>query len=317
MTVFTKYDFLFNECVVCTSLINHLRIFVCTYKEIPQESLEEISLSLSLLQILSLISYDCKNTLCLKSSIEILLELLGSTILSPRVTPTDLPPIVAGDTLDTILCIIVGSPSATRTLEYCRGLEYIVRVLRRKGVEPTVRYVFISKKCLKKRQLIGIRRVKSLELLYFYLLPEESTIRVNNNQISKVKDLEYSPKSPIKKHKSSINIHHSSRLRHLSYNNNENENIQFKLKHAKSQSDLGVGFPGNVPKTPEKLKPDNNQNLLRTPKTPKSYNEVKIPEPIRKDNTRSVVEKKTILSNWLGNVDALVRGMEEAGVWKT
>lgn len=49
--------------------------------------------------------------------------------------------LVAADVLDAMLCVIAGSTSAIRTLEHLKGLECIVRVLRRKGVDPAVRCV--------------------------------------------------------------------------------------------------------------------------------------------------------------------------------
>ncbi|KAF8338843.1 cell division control protein 14, SIN component-domain-containing protein [Cantharellus anzutake] len=62
-------------------------------------------------------------------------------------------PHFASSILDTLLCILVDSPPALRCFEECNGLESVVKTLKRAGTD---------------REL----RVKCLEFLYFYLLPE-------------------------------------------------------------------------------------------------------------------------------------------------
>jgi len=43
--------------------------------------------------------------------------------------------------LDTLLCILVDSPSALRTFEHAQGVQLVVRILKRAGTPREVRYV--------------------------------------------------------------------------------------------------------------------------------------------------------------------------------
>ncbi|EIM22599.1 hypothetical protein WALSEDRAFT_68055 [Wallemia mellicola CBS 633.66] len=333
-------------------LLGHVRVFALnSSKGLSSASCTELSLCLSLLQVLSLLNADAQRSLSSKPSIDILLEVIQMSVLTTK--PTDLQPVVAADALDALLCAVAGSSVAIRRLENIKGLECIVRVLRRKGVDPAV-------------------RVKSLELLYFYLLPEKDTQVEDNKEVSDDEDdgmllddniisrpinkaiqnigqVPYSPKSPLKKHKSSYSMDRtrrsSSKLRYTSFANTPAEVSDIhKVKHTRSQSDIrnenippvppvpefrqqSSQLPLPLPKTPEKKRIIPSSQLSqssqtpqggrtpRTPRTPKLNGEVRIPPPNSLDNTRTVEEKKAILSNWLGNVDALVRGMQDAGVW--
>ncbi|TIA88949.1 hypothetical protein E3P81_03195 [Wallemia ichthyophaga] len=335
------------RCLLEKLLISHLRAFT---RDIPAESSTEISITLSILQGLSLLNGQCKRGLSTTAAMEILFELLNVSVVGSHSVDTTL---VAADVLDALLCVIAGSTTAIRTLEHLRGLECIVRVLRRKGVDAAV-------------------RVKSLELLYFYLLPEKSETGEKqddqpiNKAIEHISDVPYSPKSPLKKHKSSYSIdagRRPSRLRYISYGGGggvtggssgsgsadegrEGRENRRKLAptHTRSHSDLKVGgrmekmedippvppipMAHNdslqvtqqqqpLPKTPEKKRsvpssrmgtPVSGQAQAqgpRTPRTPRVNGEVRIPPPTTQDSTRSVDEKKIILGNWLGNVDAL------------
>lgn len=62
---------------------------------------------------------------------------------------------LATSVMDTLLCILVDTPKATRCFEEVGGLDVVVRTLKRPGVHRDV-------------------RMKCLEFLYFYLLPEDS-----------------------------------------------------------------------------------------------------------------------------------------------
>ncbi|KZO98057.1 hypothetical protein CALVIDRAFT_535657 [Calocera viscosa TUFC12733] len=77
--------------------------------------------------------------------------------LSPLEAPTPSPPPAASSiplaVLDTLLSILVDSPRALRAFEDASGLEAVVRTLKRAGVPRDV-------------------RMRCLEFLYFYLLPE-------------------------------------------------------------------------------------------------------------------------------------------------
>lgn len=123
-------------------------------KGLSSASSTELSLCLSLLQVLSLLNADAQLSLSSKPTIDvsipgfnlelvkklqILLEVIQMSVLTTK--PTDLQPVVAADALDALLCAVAGSSVAIRRLENIKGLECIVRVLRRKGVDPAVRWV--------------------------------------------------------------------------------------------------------------------------------------------------------------------------------
>jgi hypothetical protein len=72
--------------------------------------------------------------------------------------------------LDLLCCILVDSPENSRTFESLNGLEGVVRVLKGTGVAKEVRYVYLS--TAPEPSLFP--RMKCIEFLYFYLLPENS-----------------------------------------------------------------------------------------------------------------------------------------------
>ncbi len=53
--------------------------------------------------------------------------------------PPGCPPL-ASSVLDTLLCVLVDSPSALRTFEECNGLESVVKTLKRAGTDRELRY---------------------------------------------------------------------------------------------------------------------------------------------------------------------------------
>ncbi|KAF8607779.1 hypothetical protein BDV93DRAFT_519786 [Ceratobasidium sp. AG-I] len=128
------------------------------------------ALALSVLQGMALIHPRSKAFLGRKLGIQTLLDLLtalrhasanpddpDATVL-PGIQPPDaglatsLSPL-ACSVIDTLLCLLVDSPTALRVFEQCNGLEVIVRTLKK---------------------VIGQNvRMKCLEFLYFYLQDEE------------------------------------------------------------------------------------------------------------------------------------------------
>ncbi|RDB19978.1 Cell division control protein 14 [Hypsizygus marmoreus] len=68
---------------------------------------------------------------------------------------TATPPPLSSMVLDTLLCILVDSPTALRAFEDASGIQAIVKILKRAGTPREV-------------------RMKCLEFLYFYLLDETS-----------------------------------------------------------------------------------------------------------------------------------------------
>ncbi|TIB78384.1 hypothetical protein E3Q22_02598 [Wallemia mellicola] len=337
-------------------LLGHVRVFALnSSKGLSSASCTELSLCLSLLQVLSLLNADAQRSLSSKPSIDILLEVIQMSVLTTK--PTDLQPVVAADALDALLCAVAGSSVAIRRLENIKGLECIVRVLRRKGVDPAVslspehvRLTDVNSDLLpeKDTQVEDSKEVSDDEDDGM-LLDDNIISRPINKAIQNIGQVPYSPKSPLKKHKSSYSMDRtrrsSSKLRYTSFANTPAEVSDIhKVKHTRSQSDIrnenippvppvpefrqqSSQLPLPLPKTPEKKRIIPSSQLSqssqtpqggrtpRTPRTPKLNGEVRIPPPNSLDNTRTVEEKKAILSNWLGNVDALVRGMQDAGVW--
>ncbi|CAE6473511.1 unnamed protein product [Rhizoctonia solani] len=129
-----------------------------------------ISLALSALQGMALIHARSKTYLGRRLGIQTLLDLLTAlrhasvnpddpdTSLSSGIDAADsklaalLSPL-ACSVIDTLLCLLVDSPSALRVFEACNGLEVIVRTLK-KVIGQSV-------------------RMKCLEFLYFYLQDED------------------------------------------------------------------------------------------------------------------------------------------------
>lgn len=89
--------------------------------------------------------------------------------------PTQLALVV----LDTLLCGLVDQPKNMRTFESAGGLGAIVRVLKDKSVSQAVRCVESSLDRVHQREVPalmspsdGIYRIKVIEMLFFYLMPE-------------------------------------------------------------------------------------------------------------------------------------------------
>lgn len=116
----------------------------------------QLSLSLSLIQGAALNHVVSKNFLGRKYALEVLLDLLlASRHLSsiPPVLPTrtkssssnrgqeSAPQSLSSIVLDTLLCILVDSPSALRSFEESNGVQAVVKILKRAGTPREVRSV--------------------------------------------------------------------------------------------------------------------------------------------------------------------------------
>ncbi|CAG7848626.1 SubName: Full=Uncharacterized protein {ECO:0000313/EMBL:CCA70465.1} [Serendipita indica DSM 11827] len=124
---------------------------------------------LSILQGVSLLHKPSKDFLCRRWCLELLLDLL---VLSKYLNPSKdapkssdgpVPTCLASAVLDTLLCVLVDAPAVLRLFEELNGLEVLVRTLKRPGVTQET-------------------RMKCLEFLYFYLLPEEDPLSVEGQQ---------------------------------------------------------------------------------------------------------------------------------------
>ncbi|KIO32814.1 hypothetical protein M407DRAFT_13836 [Tulasnella calospora MUT 4182] len=130
--------------------------------------------ALSILQGVALIHAESKAFLGRKSSIHLLLDILSISRHAPSQSTTSSDPSSGGSNaspspdvsrlasavLDTLLCVLVDSPPALRVFEEASGVEGVVKTLKRTGVAREV-------------------RMKCLEFLYFYLLPEDGTPSAN------------------------------------------------------------------------------------------------------------------------------------------
>ncbi|KAG8931473.1 hypothetical protein FRC01_001253 [Tulasnella sp. 417] len=131
--------------------------------------------ALSILQGVALIHTESKAFLGRKSSIHLLLDILSISRHAPSQsttsadsasgasngTPSPNVSTLASAVLDTLLCVLVDSPAALRVFEEASGVEAVVKTLKRTGVAREV-------------------RMKCLEFLYFYLLPEDGTPSANS-----------------------------------------------------------------------------------------------------------------------------------------
>ncbi|KXN89487.1 Cell division control protein 14, partial [Leucoagaricus sp. SymC.cos] len=134
-------------------------------KGTPDERIltSQLAKALCIIQGIVLSHNASKEFLSRKYSLEILLELLLASRHSSspseedrsssarKKQPTDVP--LTSTVLDTLLCILVDSPSALRAFESAHGVQAVVKILKRAGTPREV-------------------RMKCLEFLYFYLLDE-------------------------------------------------------------------------------------------------------------------------------------------------
>ncbi|KAG6812946.1 hypothetical protein H0H92_015266 [Tricholoma furcatifolium] len=121
----------------------------------------QLSLSLSLIQGVSLNHSGSKTYMGRKYALEVLIDLLlasrhlPSTETSSRTQTAGQPPL-SSVVLDTLLCVLVDSPAALRVFEEASGNQAVVKILKRAGTPREV-------------------RMKCLEFLYFYLLDENTS----------------------------------------------------------------------------------------------------------------------------------------------
>ncbi|KAK0491449.1 cell division control protein 14, SIN component-domain-containing protein [Armillaria novae-zelandiae] len=134
--------------------------------------LDQLSLSLSLIQGIVMLHPASKTYLGRKYPVEILIDLL----LTSRHTPCPSDPNPSGSVpktresqaplssivMDALLCILVDSSTALRSFEECNGVQAIVKILKRAGTPREV-------------------RMKCLEFLYFYLLDESPSAETDEH----------------------------------------------------------------------------------------------------------------------------------------
>ncbi|KAK0230337.1 cell division control protein 14, SIN component-domain-containing protein [Armillaria fumosa] len=125
--------------------------------------LNQLSLSLSLIQGIIMLHPASKTYLGRKYPVEILIDLLLTSRHAP--CPSDPKPScsipktresqapLSSIVMDALLCVLVDSSAALRSFEECNGVQAIVKILKRAATPREV-------------------RMKCLEFLYFYLLDE-------------------------------------------------------------------------------------------------------------------------------------------------
>ncbi|KAL5488252.1 hypothetical protein ACEPAI_6360 [Sanghuangporus weigelae] len=331
--------------------------------------------ALSLLQGVALMHKPSKEFLCRRSSIEVFVDLLSicrhasarSFANLANASPTksasnDYPwdPTLVSAVLDTLLCILVDAPTALRCFEEVKGIEHIVKVLKRPTIPKDV-------------------RIKCLEFLYFYLMDESTPLS---------DEVPVRPSSPVKRPRSTpFERSRVSTASSRSSNSSGSHSSSSSLgswsptptlagtpplspkksafsELSQAQDALGmlrkdVDF---VPQSPQKVKVAQVDGGIRRPGTPQQSSPLKVPrvvhkqasplsrlaseETLRPDSdidsgvydvrktvsktgpwktssvgcissvqTRTMQEKKEILGQLLGNVDALVEGVKKAGIW--
>ncbi|PFH46419.1 hypothetical protein AMATHDRAFT_7834 [Amanita thiersii Skay4041] len=193
LTIFTSLQYGF-ECNVPLRLLSWIstttpKLDVLTSKGVVEKGHEnevstmvsQLSRALSIMQGVALIHQASKIYLGRKHALEILLDLLliSRHVSSPPTAESHSStshPHLSSIVLDTLLCILVDSPTSLRSFENVNGVQTVVRILKRAGTPREV-------------------RMKCLEFLYFYLLDETPAPSELNSAQASPRHL--SPSSPI------------------------------------------------------------------------------------------------------------------------
>jgi len=290
--------------------------------------------SLALLQGLALIHQPSKLFLGRKPTLQIFATILSrSRHQSSQLDDAAPSPAanLACATLDTLLCILVDCSQIIRAFEDVNGVETIVKLLKRSGTARSV-------------------RMKCLEFLYFYLMDESSTKDVSAALDNETYQLSgpLPPKTPTKK-KPTFAIAQSQAPQRISTPPSSPTRVRMPSSPTKRGSNpyamLRHELDDFLPTTPKKPPKRADVTLdLDAPPLPKmasfktslgvsptkqtiqiqKLDENEPPEILtppsltiqtEKKLTRTTREKKEILGTFLGNVDALVEGVERAGVF--
>ncbi|WRT69877.1 uncharacterized protein IL334_006868 [Kwoniella shivajii] len=121
--------------------------------ELANSLIPEIEVLASMLQGLCCLSQKCKDFIGETWVTEMFIDLLLLLRAQPSLTQGTKP--IAYTIMELLFCVLVDSPKNARSFEKLGGLEAVVRVLKGTGVTKDV-------------------RMKCIEFLYFYLLPEQN-----------------------------------------------------------------------------------------------------------------------------------------------
>ncbi|WVQ84842.1 hypothetical protein IAT38_006999 [Cryptococcus sp. DSM 104549] len=121
--------------------------------ELAMSLVPELSALVGMLQGICLISKACKNSVGEGWVMEMFIDVL--LLLRSQPAAEDGQKQISYSIMELLFCVLVDSPKNARTFEKLSGLEAVVRVLKGSGVTKEV-------------------RMKCIEFLYFYLLPEQN-----------------------------------------------------------------------------------------------------------------------------------------------
>ncbi|KAF8592723.1 hypothetical protein K439DRAFT_1626064 [Ramaria rubella] len=290
----------------------------------PMSISHNVIQSLSIIQGVALLHPPSKIFLSKKWCIQVLVDLLAisrhlcppplSSSTNTNCSPSsNRVPTLASSTLDTLLCVLVDAPAALRAFEEADGVEVVVKTLKRTGVPRDI-------------------RIKCLEFLYFYLLDETGDLSLTsptkpkpptpNQNIASASASSSRSASP-----DSTSIPRTPRKqpRNLALLRRDLDFIPITPKKAQV-SRLGVGTPrtgtgAGAGRIPHSEKPGRSSpvDISITPASPTKRRSPGLSAATAAESQcnlrRSTQEKKEILSNLLGNVDALVEGVSKSGIW--
>ncbi|OCF34399.1 hypothetical protein I316_03913 [Kwoniella heveanensis BCC8398] len=126
---------------------------IASNDELAASLAPEMTIIVGMVQGLCLLSKGCKDVVGESWVMEMFIDLLLLLRAQPALGEEQKP--IAYTIMELFFCILVDSPRNARTFEKLSGLEAVVRVLKGTGVTKEV-------------------RMKCIEFLYFYLLPEQS-----------------------------------------------------------------------------------------------------------------------------------------------
>ncbi|OCF62036.1 hypothetical protein L486_01702 [Kwoniella mangroviensis CBS 10435] len=206
--------------------------------ELAISLIPEIEVVASILQGLCCLSRRCKETVGESWVMEMFIDLL--LLLRSQPPITEHYKAIAYTILELLFCILVDSPKNARTYEKLGGLEAVTRVLKGTGVTKDV-------------------RMKCIEFLYFYLLPEQNdpqrAVSSSSSSSSSSNESSLFPPSPLLTSQNPIDVPT------IGHSNDTHS----PKGHPKELADIDMPF---VPMTPRKA-PQPNLGYL-TPATRKS-----------------------------------------------
>ncbi|OWZ63312.1 hypothetical protein AYX14_06753 [Cryptococcus neoformans] len=179
---FNPYDTLVNLLTRHTSTLSHRSCHTSlpAGDELALSLIPELKLVVGILQGLCLLSRGCKELVGEGWVMEVFIDLL--LLLRSQPPPHEGGKPISYNILELLFCVLVDFPENARKFEKLSGLEAVVRVLKGSNVGKDV-------------------RMKCIEFLYFYLLPEQQNNNVNkrnisNSSVSSTTSSELYPTSP-------------------------------------------------------------------------------------------------------------------------